>query len=179
MENAMSTTPTDRQVMDERQIIALHEAGDIDTLAAALRNVIRCTDHATRGAQEQARQMEEWVPVVLDKGEIYRALDHALAADPANRLVSDDPFRPLTAEQVEAAVEWEAVEDDVAQSFHDMKAIIGDHYWADDVAASLDPAEREALAAAAVEFVLVAEDHGYFPEPKTAVDTDSTLRGEQ
>jgi hypothetical protein len=64
MENAMSTTPTDRQVMDERQIIALHEAGDIDTLAA-------------------------------------------------------------------------------------------------------------------VEFVLVAGDHGYFPEPKTAVDTDSTLRGEQ
>lgn len=78
----MAEKDTHPRVMNERVINELEASGDIATLAAALRNLIVVTDHATSGAQAAANARQEYVPTTLYKDDLYRAMDAALRGGP-------------------------------------------------------------------------------------------------
>jgi hypothetical protein len=90
-EQAVTTESTPRRTMTWRVINELEAGGDIATLAAALRNLILITDHATSGAQAAANARQEYVPTILYKDDLYQAMDTALRGEPY------DPYaRPVT-----------------------------------------------------------------------------------
>lgn len=76
------TTSTERKTMDWHAIGDLEAAGDVKTLADALRNLITITDKATTSAQAAANARQEYVPTTLCKDELYRAMDTALRGEP-------------------------------------------------------------------------------------------------
>lgn len=77
----MTTSTTSRSAMDEAAVNRLEASGGIATLASALRNIIAVTDEATHAAQAEANQRQEYVPTVLFKDGIYRAMDAALRGE--------------------------------------------------------------------------------------------------
>lgn len=75
------TTPPVHRTLDWATVAELEKACDIDTLANALRNIITLTDDATHAAQAASRARQEYVPTVVFKDGIYRAMDTALAGE--------------------------------------------------------------------------------------------------
>jgi hypothetical protein len=70
------------RVMNWRTVAELEAAGDVKTLADALRNLITVTDHATNAAQAAANARQEYVPTTLHKDDLYAAMDAALRGEP-------------------------------------------------------------------------------------------------
>lgn len=146
--------------MDLAAIERLEAAGDTVTLATALRNVIAVTDDATEAAMEEALQRQEYVPVVLHKDAIYRALDTALRGEPyepdgglvfeEDELPEPDPeddpnARPLARALKHADSEWEmfqnsiSAEQDPDVDYHLFVAREALRYLADDTDAQQRP----------------------------------------
>lgn len=94
---------TTQPVMNWQAINELANASDTVTMATALRNIILVTDKATEDAQSAANARQEYVPTVLHKDALYRALDAALRSesyDPRDhgQVLADDegedPYQP-------------------------------------------------------------------------------------
>lgn len=81
-----------RDVLDHRMICELEAHGDIETLARALRNVVKVTDDATSAAQAASRHSEDYVPTAIRKGDIYQAMDKALRGEELSRLAKPAPL---------------------------------------------------------------------------------------
>lgn len=75
------TTPNPRR-MNWQAIADLEARGDAAALATALRNIITLTDDATHAAQAAATAWQEYVPTVVYKDDVYRAMDTALRGEP-------------------------------------------------------------------------------------------------
>lgn len=157
---------SEKRIMDLHAINALHAAGDIDTLAQALRNIITVTDEATSSAQAAARQMQEYVPTTLGKDSIYRALDAAFDAERQAEFLNEP--RGLFLEHDD-----EPYEAEVGDSFRAAFAVIPDVDDWDSLPGAFTAEQRDAFTSAAFDLVVNLYSHEWFEIPKQ----DTTTRG--